>query len=99
VTADSFSPRKQDVLGVGISMTNDADVAKTLCELAREPRSIQRKGLEWLFRLTSEPLRRWRRYVLVTPWFLPCWALQSLSLSMSDLACGRASLKHNKVNA
>lgn len=33
------------------------------------PRWIARLGLEWLFRLYSEPRRLWRRY-LVEPWFL-----------------------------
>jgi N-acetylglucosaminyldiphosphoundecaprenol N-acetyl-beta-D-mannosaminyltransferase len=63
------------------------------------PAWMQRSGLEWLFRLLSEPARLWRRYVLVTPWFLPCWALQKLSVRMNDLACGRASRKHTSVNA
>jgi N-acetylglucosaminyldiphosphoundecaprenol N-acetyl-beta-D-mannosaminyltransferase len=39
---------------------------------------IQRNGLEWLFRLAMEPARLWRRYLLVTPRFLPLWALQLL---------------------
>jgi N-acetylglucosaminyldiphosphoundecaprenol N-acetyl-beta-D-mannosaminyltransferase len=33
------------------------------------PRWAGRWGLEWLFRLVSEPRRLWRRY-LVEPWFL-----------------------------
>ncbi len=42
------------------------------------PGWMQRNGLEWLFRLAMEPGRLWRRYVLVTPRFLPLWALQRL---------------------
>ena len=42
------------------------------------PEWMQRNGLEWLFRLAMEPARLWRRYVLVTPRFLPLWALQRL---------------------
>lgn len=38
------------------------------------PRWAGRWGLEWLFRLTSEPGRLWRRY-LVEPWFLLRWLL------------------------
>lgn len=34
------------------------------------PRWIQRSGLEWLFRLTTEPRRLYRRYFFVIPKFL-----------------------------
>ena len=42
------------------------------------PPWIQRIGLEWLFRLATEPRRLWRRYLLVTPRFLPLWLVQRL---------------------
>ena len=42
------------------------------------PQWMQQRGLEWLFRLLMEPARLWRRYVLITPRFLPLWALQGL---------------------
>jgi N-acetylglucosaminyldiphosphoundecaprenol N-acetyl-beta-D-mannosaminyltransferase len=34
------------------------------------PRWMQRSGLEWAFRLMSEPRRLWRRYLVNNPWFL-----------------------------
>lgn len=34
------------------------------------PRWIQRNGLEWLFRLCSEPRRLWRRYAYSVPGFI-----------------------------
>lgn len=37
------------------------------------PRWMMRSGLEWLFRLASEPRRLWRRYLVDNPWFL--WEL------------------------
>ena len=40
------------------------------------PAWIQAHGLEWLFRLAMEPARLWRRYLLVTPRFLPLWMMQ-----------------------
>lgn len=40
------------------------------------PGWMQRNGLEWLFRLMMEPGRLWKRYLLVTPRFLPLWAAQ-----------------------
>jgi N-acetylglucosaminyldiphosphoundecaprenol N-acetyl-beta-D-mannosaminyltransferase len=33
------------------------------------PRWMQRNGLEWLFRLCSEPRRLWRRYAYIVPGF------------------------------
>ena len=33
------------------------------------PRWMQRHGLEWLFRLCSEPRRLWRRYAYIVPGF------------------------------
>jgi N-acetylglucosaminyldiphosphoundecaprenol N-acetyl-beta-D-mannosaminyltransferase len=34
------------------------------------PRWLQRMGLEWLFRLASEPRRLWRRYAIHNPRFV-----------------------------
>jgi len=42
------------------------------------PPWMQRIGLEWFFRLSSEPRRLWRRYLLITPRFLPLWLIQRL---------------------
>ncbi|MCV2876542.1 WecB/TagA/CpsF family glycosyltransferase [Rhodobacteraceae bacterium XHP0102] len=36
----------------------------------RAPLWMQRSGLEWLFRLISEPRRLWRRYLILAPRFL-----------------------------
>jgi len=44
--------------------------------LRQAPAWMQRRGLEWLFRLSVEPRRLWRRYLLTTPLFLPLWAKQ-----------------------
>lgn len=44
--------------------------------LRQAPVWMQRRGLEWLFRLMMEPARLWRRYLLITPQFLPLWAKQ-----------------------
>jgi N-acetylglucosaminyldiphosphoundecaprenol N-acetyl-beta-D-mannosaminyltransferase len=42
------------------------------------PPWMQRLGLEWFFRLTTEPRRLWKRYLLLTPRFLPLWLIQRL---------------------
>ena len=39
----------------------------------RAPRWMQRPGLEWLFRLLSEPRRLWRRYLLDGPKIFSIW--------------------------
>ena len=44
------------------------------------PGWMRQAGLEWLFRLLMEPARLWKRYLLVTPQFLPLWALQKMGL-------------------
>jgi N-acetylglucosaminyldiphosphoundecaprenol N-acetyl-beta-D-mannosaminyltransferase len=40
------------------------------------PRWMQRFGLEWLFRLASEPRRLWRRYLHHNPRFLAFFTLE-----------------------
>ncbi len=42
------------------------------------PRWMQRNGLEWLFRLLSEPARLWRRYLLQNPRFVLLITLEML---------------------
>jgi len=59
--------------GVGAAFDFHAGVVK------QAPHRLQRLGLEWLFRLLMEPRRLWRRYVLVTPRFLPLWFWQWLT--------------------
>ncbi|WP_339693393.1 WecB/TagA/CpsF family glycosyltransferase [uncultured Parasphingorhabdus sp.] len=39
----------------------------------RAPRWMQRTGLEWLYRLGSEPRRLWRRYLVEGPKIFPIW--------------------------
>ena len=45
----------------------------------RAPRWMQKSGLEWFFRLMSEPRRLWRRYLIDNPWFLWLVLLQALN--------------------
>lgn len=44
--------------------------------LAQAPPWMQRNGLEWLFRLSREPKRLWRRYASQNPRFLAGFARQ-----------------------
>jgi len=49
--------------------------------ITQAPAWMQSVGLEWLFRLVSEPKRLWRRYVYLNPAYLFLLALQALRLS------------------
>ena len=62
------------MIGVGAAFDFHAGRVK------QAPPWMQKIGLEWLFRLLSEPRRLWKRYLLVTPRFLPGWALQKAGL-------------------
>jgi N-acetylglucosaminyldiphosphoundecaprenol N-acetyl-beta-D-mannosaminyltransferase len=39
----------------------------------RAPKTMQKAGLEWLFRLTTEPRRLWRRYLVEGPAIFLIW--------------------------
>ena len=59
---------------IGVGAAFDFHAGRT----RQAPRWVQRSGFEWLFRLLMEPARLWRRYLLLTPRFLPLWAMQKL---------------------
>lgn len=44
--------------------------------VAQAPLWMQNSGLEWAFRLTREPLRLWKRYLLLNPAYLGLLGLQ-----------------------
>jgi N-acetylglucosaminyldiphosphoundecaprenol N-acetyl-beta-D-mannosaminyltransferase len=50
-------------------------------KVPRAPSWMQAAGLEWLFRLASEPRRLWRRYVYLNPIYMFLLSLQALRLS------------------
>lgn len=52
------------LLGVGAAFDFHAGL------VTQAPRWMQRRGLEWLFRLSREPRRLWRRYLTQNPRFL-----------------------------
>jgi N-acetylglucosaminyldiphosphoundecaprenol N-acetyl-beta-D-mannosaminyltransferase len=49
-------------------------------KVPQAPQWMQDRGLEWLFRLGSEPRRLWRRYLLLNPAYTLLVALQALRL-------------------
>jgi len=50
-------PNVRILMGVGATIDYEADA------VVRAPRWMTRNGLEWLYRITTEPKRYWRRYL------------------------------------
>ena len=62
------------LIGVGAAFDFHAGLKR------QAPRWMQRSGLEWMFRLLSEPRRLWRRYLRNNPLFVWELLLQKLGL-------------------
>ncbi len=75
---------RMPVLAVGAAFNFHAG------QLAQAPPWMQRMGLEWLFRLGKEPLRLWRRYLILNPYYLSLLFLQLTGLKKFDPATTRA---------
>ena len=57
------------------------------------PLWMQRNGLEWLFRLTMEPKRLWRRYIAIIPTFLVLASAQLVGVWLKASIAGLRSEK------
>lgn len=66
------------MLGVGAAFDFLAGSKK------QAPAWLQRAGLEWAFRLTTEPRRLWRRYLYHNPRFVALLAAQLASSGLDD---------------
>lgn len=73
-------------LGVGVSFEFVGGV------VARAPRWMQSAGLEWFYRLCSEPARLWKRYVFGNARFCRLMALELIA-TISKKATNRASYR------
>jgi len=51
--------------------------------LAQAPKWMQDRGMEWLYRLFHEPLRLWRRYLLLNPAYVAMVACQWAGFAFS----------------
>ncbi|MFN2490200.1 MAG: WecB/TagA/CpsF family glycosyltransferase [Actinomycetota bacterium] len=60
------------MLGVGAAFDFIAGEKK------QAPAALQRMGLEWFFRLATEPRRLWRRYLYSNPRFIGLFAAQAI---------------------
>jgi N-acetylglucosaminyldiphosphoundecaprenol N-acetyl-beta-D-mannosaminyltransferase len=62
------------IVGVGAAFDFHAGLK------SQAPRWMQRCGLEWFYRLCTEPKRLWKRYLVNNPLFLWNFALQTLGI-------------------
>ena len=53
--------------------------------LSQAPAWLQKRGLEWLYRLTKEPGRLWKRYAVTNTLYLVYVAMQYLQLRKTEL--------------
>lgn len=61
--------------------------------IKRSPKWVSEMGLEWLYRLLSEPRRLWKRYLVEGPQFFWLAALQKLNLYADPFEAVEVSLK------
>lgn len=61
--------RHRQALGGAVAIGVGASLDFIAGTVRRAPRWMSRVGLEWLYRLLSEPRRLWRRYLVDDPWF------------------------------
>ena len=82
----SLSAPKQDYwiyenfekLDVNIAIGVGAAFDVVAGNISRSPEWMQKKGLEWLYRLIKEPRRLFRRYLIEAPKFIPLIGIQVL---------------------
>ncbi len=72
----TFQPRLEAPVLIGVGAAFDFLTGR----IRQAPRWMQRSGLEWLFRLATEPRRLWRRYLRNNPRFLYYLACEKLAL-------------------
>ena len=70
------------LVGVGAAFDFNAGLKR------QAPRWMQRSGLEWSFRLATEPRRLWRRYLHNNPEFVWRMAHQVMRQSFGQLVSG-----------
>ncbi len=71
-----FLPQLDATLMVGVGAAFDFHSGR----VSQAPRWMQRSGLEWFYRLCSEPRRLWKRYLRNNPLFVLFFLLQKTGL-------------------
>lgn len=77
----AFLPRLDTTLMIGVGAAFDFHTGR----VAQAPPWVQRIGLEWCYRLCSEPRRLWKRYLTVNPVFLALVVCQLTGLKRYTL--------------
>lgn len=72
-----------DQIEANIVLPSGACIDYIAQEIATPPRWMGRVGLEWLYRLATEPKRLWRRY-LVEPWFIAKLLIEEFFFSLRN---------------
>lgn len=71
---EEWALRHAAALPGGVALCVGAAMEFAIGLQQRAPLWVQRSGLEWLWRLASQPRRLWRRYLIDDPKFLAlCW--------------------------
>jgi N-acetylglucosaminyldiphosphoundecaprenol N-acetyl-beta-D-mannosaminyltransferase len=81
------------MVGVGAAFDFHAGVKP------QAPRWMQRNGLEWLFRLATEPRRLWKRYLRNNPSFIALILMQELGLRHYEVTSIDSRSDQTKVDA
>jgi len=77
---------RQQFLSIKIFLAIGATIDFEAGNVSRSPKWVSNLGLEWLYRLTAEPQRLWKRYLLEDPRFLWLLILQKFNLYQDPLA-------------
>ena len=72
--------QNKDVLNVPVIIATGSGIDYYTGTKRRAPSCIRKAGLEWLFRLLSEPVRLWKRYLILNPFFIFKVLLQKVNL-------------------
>ena len=90
---ERFAAQACHLLDAGLIVTVGAAFDFHAGLIRQAPRWMQRSGLEWLFRLCSEPQRLWRRYLVNNPLFIIRTFAQLTGLRRYPLADSSAAPK------
>ncbi len=71
-----FIARNREALGGAVALGLGATIDFAAGRVPRAPRWMASSGLEWLYRLSREPKRLWRRYLVEDPRFVRIIARQ-----------------------
>lgn len=83
ITEHGAATGASHAIGVGVSFSFVAGTIR------RAPRWMQRSGLEWLWRLSFEPRRLWRRYLIEDPRFF--WLIFKQKIGRYKVSARRIS--------